>query len=240
MTRILLPLVALLAALLAAPLRAQPAARIDEVLQVHSSKHFDQFFRKRGFESHRAGRHDAAMRYFKMAASYADKTAQLAVATMYLNGEGVAPDPALAYAWADLAAERGYPKFIAERERIWARLGAAEQRRALELGSAIYAEYGDAAAKPRMEFQLGLLKKSMTGSRAGFEGNLRVSNYAGCRGVTTGGATVGQGCFVPDYWAPRNWHPEAYWKEQDALWMPRGEVDIGPLRRPPASRIKPE
>jgi hypothetical protein len=93
---------------------------------------------------------------------------------------GTAPDPALAYAWADLAAERGYPEFLGVRERVWAPLDESQRQRALELGASLYAQYGDAVAKPRLERLLrsGLARKTgtHTGSRVGALAVVRVDS----------------------------------------------------------------
>src|SRR3546814_9279963 len=69
------------------------------------------------------------------------------VAEMLWNGDGVERDRALAYAWMDLAAERGYAGFLGLRERYWSALDEAGRARALEAGQEVYAHYGDAAAR---------------------------------------------------------------------------------------------
>jgi hypothetical protein len=129
--------------------------------------HPDQDGRIRGFVAYNNGKHGRALDLFRKAARYADKPSQLAIAMMYWSGEGVAEDSALAYAWADLASERGYVDFLAFREKVWSSLDPAQQQRALDEGAKLYAEYGDAVAKRRLN---GLLRQGLTkrtGSRAG-------------------------------------------------------------------------
>ena len=89
------------------------------------------------------------------------------VVIMARDGLGRAADAAEAYAWADLAAERGYREFLVLRERIWEGLDETQRGRALALGTQLYAEYGDAVAKPRLErlLRIGLAQK--TGTRSG-------------------------------------------------------------------------
>ncbi len=64
------------------------------------------------------------MTKFLRAARYADKPSQAMIAQMLWNGDGVPVDRVMAYVWADLAAERGYPAFIATREKFWSELNA--------------------------------------------------------------------------------------------------------------------
>src|SRR3546814_9324706 len=68
----------------------------------------------------------------------------------------------------DLAAERMYPSFVILRERYWKRLDAQQRRNAIERGQPLLAEYGDDAAKPRMERKLRIANHQVTGSRLGF------------------------------------------------------------------------
>lgn len=95
-------------------------------LEAFNASHPDLFWRRAGTLDYERGRHAEAMLKFRRAARYADKAAQAMIAQMLWNGDGVAADRALAYAWADLAAERGYPRFIATRERFWNELDAGK------------------------------------------------------------------------------------------------------------------
>jgi hypothetical protein len=128
--------------------------------------HPDQYYRQLGFEAWDKGDADGAVKLFQRAARYADKPSQLALAFAYW-GEGPIQNRPLAYAWADVAAERGYPDFLSVRERYWEALEESERESAKKIGASLADEYGDARAKKRLESLLrqGLSKK--TGSRTG-------------------------------------------------------------------------
>lgn len=129
--------------------------------------HPDQYYFAKAVEAYNRGRLDDTARFLEQSARYGDKVAQAALALMARDGVGRAPDPAEAYAWFDVAAERGYPMFLAEREIMWAKLAPDEQARALELAKVLHAEHGDAVAKPRLERLLRLGRSKQTGTRAG-------------------------------------------------------------------------
>src|SRR3546814_17375883 len=78
------------------------------------------------------------------------------VAEMLWNGDGVERDRALADAWMDLAAERGYAGFHGLRERYWSALDEAGRARALEAGQEVYAHSGPAAPTPRKDPKSGV------------------------------------------------------------------------------------
>ncbi|MGY0800081.1 tetratricopeptide repeat protein [Lysobacter sp. A286] len=183
--------------------------------------HPDLQNRQRGVEAYETGRFEEALKYFRRAAHYADKASQAMVGEMLWNGEGVARDPALAYVWMDLAAERGYRGFLQFREQYWAALGESERKRALDEGRAIYARYGDAAAKPRIAAVLRRGLAQTTGSRLGSVGALQIM-VPGPGGVpiTIDGSK---------YYDPRYWDPKQYAEWHDRVWMnPRvGRVDVG-------------
>src|SRR3546814_669870 len=115
------------------------------------SSHPDMRWRREGLYSYNREEYDIAMDRFLRAARYADKPSQAMIAEMYWKGVGVPRDRELGYAWMDLAAERMYPNFVILRERYWKRLDAQQRRNAIERGQPLLAEYGDDAAKPRME-----------------------------------------------------------------------------------------
>lgn len=189
------------------------------------SAHPDLHWRNRGERAYLEGDYARAQQKFRSAARYADKPSQAMLATMLWNGEGSVADHALAYAWMDLAAERGYPDFLATRERYWQALSADERSRAIEVGQAIYAEFGDAVAKRRLEQELTRARVQITGSHLGRVGNLQVQ------------LRQADGSFsvpVPStrYYDPRYWQPEQYWQWQDRKWQdpPEGRVEVGPLQ----------
>ncbi|GAB6197429.1 hypothetical protein [Lysobacter xanthus] len=195
--------------------------------------HPDIQYRLLGLQAYDRKKFDDAFRFFRRASFYADKPSQGMVAEMYWKGEGVARDPALAYAWMDLAAERGYRGFLGLRETYWAALTPAERERAVREGEAVYARFGDDAAKPRYEFQLRVGRREMTGSRTGFNHGVTIEIPG-----PEGGQSIPGSRFYDD----RYWNAKKYWAWQDKVWMhPRiGRVTTGGLedvRRTPASRV---
>lgn len=153
------------------------------------SAHPDQRFRLLGMEARKHGRYEAARRHFRQAAHYADKLSQGALAEMYWEGEGGEINRVLAYIWMDLAAERGAPSLLAHRERYWAQMTAEERVMAVAQGPAIYAEYGDGVAKPRLERILSVARRRVTGSRVGWVGKISIciDPSAGSCGATVMG-----------------------------------------------------
>lgn len=89
------------------------------------SSHPDLSNRLRGFHELQRGSPQRAAAYFRRASRYADKTSQAMYAEMLWTGNGVARDRAAAYAWMNLAAERGYTSLLAAREHYWASLNSA-------------------------------------------------------------------------------------------------------------------
>jgi len=198
----------------------------DEIVMQSSaflSHHPDLRWRGEGLYAYDKGQYRDAFRHFLHAARYADKPSQAMVAQMLLEGQGTAADRALAYAWMDLAAERGYRHFLVQREKIWAQLSPEEQQRAIEEGQKIYAEYGDDVAKPRLEAKLRRGVREMTGSRVGMVGALRIE-------IPTPSGT--QTITGENFYREEFWQPEAYWAWQDDTWKnpPTGSVDVGPLQ----------
>ena len=205
--------------------------------------HPDLFFRIRGFDLLSSKSPDKAARAFQRAALFGDKPSQAVMAGLYWEGRGIARDRALGYAWMDLAAERGYPDFIAMREKFWSELNESERTRALQEGQAIYARYGDAAANPRLERELRRERMQVVGSRTGFSGNANilvpVPGWAGPSGENTPVVVIDGSQFYADkFWEPRQYQAwlDAQWKE------PRGgRVEVGALKQDksvPASRVK--
>lgn len=186
--------------------------------------HPDMKYRILGMKAYGAQRFDDAMRYFRRASFYADKPSQGMVAEMYWNGDGVPRDRAVAYAWMDLAAERGYEGFIGLRERYWAQMTDDERTRAVREGQAVYARFGDDAAKPRYAFQLRTGRRNLTGSRTGFTGNHVQILVPGIGGEQT---IDGSRFFDERYWDAKK-----YWAWQDRTWKkPKiGRVDVGDVQ----------
>lgn len=194
--------------------------------------HPDLKFRMEGMAALEDGLPEAAFGAFKSAAKYADKASQAAVAEMLWTGKGTAQNRPLAYAWMDLAAERGYQTFIGLREHYWKQLSADEQKLAVEVGGSVYAEYGDAVAKPRIEKKLRQGRGKITGSRVGFVGALQIHIPGPAGWMKVDGST---------YYADHYWRPTDYFAWQDQIWRnpPTGTVDVGPLQSLPGGSPEP-
>lgn len=228
-TFVALPLLAALSAPAFAAQKVVPPDPTEDPMLITAGfldHHQDMKYRLLGLEAYNEKRFEDAMRFFRRASFFADKPSQGMVAEMYWNGEGVARDPALAYAWMDLAAERNYVGFIALRERYWKALSAAERDRAVQEGQAIYAKFGDAAAKPRYEFQLRIGKREMTGSRTGFNRGVQIE---------IPGPAGSQMIEGSRFYDERYWDAKKYWAWQDRLWRnPNGvKVTVGELEQLP-------
>ena len=109
-----------------------------------------------GIHAYAHGDFAAAMKFFERGAYYGDKLSQLSLGLMYLNGEGVDKDPLRALAWIELAAERGYPNYIATRESVKASLTPGQLSQAAALNKELAETYADAVAKPRLAKQMRL------------------------------------------------------------------------------------
>jgi uncharacterized protein len=202
-----------------------------------------------GILRYEKGDYAGAMKYFLLGARYADKVSQLSIGLMYLNGQGVAKDPATAYAWIALSAERSYPKFVGTRNSVWAQLDPEQRDKANEILKQLTAEYGDAVAKPRMVAELQQGKLHMTGSPAGVEDSVLVQSTLSQFSTNLNGAGVGAGGLDPgdplpdcglgaveggvvtgcgDFWAENRWNTKAYFKAEDSFWS--GTVKVGPLQ----------
>lgn len=202
-----------------------------------------------GILRYEKGDYAEAMKYFLLGARYADKVSQLSIGLLYLNGQGVTKDPATAYAWIALSAERNYPQFVATRDRVRAQLDPQQRDRADGILKQLMAEYGDAVAKPRMIAQLQQAKLHMTGSMLGYEpyeqtysaaqffGSLKRPAFGAAGldpadpppqcglGAVEGGVITGCGKF----WAESRWNSTMYFKGIDSFW--RGTVRVGTLQK---------
>lgn len=228
----------LLASALAAPVAyAEQDAVIPGVAQddykvvmsegfMHS--HPDMLYRLRGLGALQRGEGSEAEASFRRAARYADKLSQAFLAQMLWEGRGIAQDRALAYAWMDLAAERGSPMLLAERERYWASLDEAQRARAVAEGKAIYAEYADGVAKPRLENAMRRSRKDeAVGSRLGSV----VSQVSVCIGnwkIKDAQLHCNQTVSADHYYDDRFWRPADYWKWQEQqINVPKGDIRLG-------------
>jgi len=177
--------------------------------------HPDLRMRKAGVEARQRGRYDQAREQFRIAARYGDKLSQAALADLFWEGKGGDVDRALGYVWMDLAAERGTPWLLAQREAYWNALDTGERERAIQEGRKLYAEYGDPATGPRMERELRVGSRELTGSRTGWNGAMRSQ----ARGV------VGARPLSPEeFRKTRYWDPVAYRQWQDDVLARAGSA----------------
>jgi hypothetical protein len=184
--------------------------------------HQDLKFRLLGLEAYKQQQYAVALQHFRRAGFFADKPSQGMVAEMYWRGQGTPRDPVQAYAWMDLAAERGYLGFIGLREQYWNALSEVQRVRAIEEGQSVYARFGDAAAKPRYEHQLRIGRREMTGSRTGFNHGVQIE---------IPGPSGSQSIEGSKFYDERYWDAKKYWAWQDRIWMkPKiGTVTIGEI-----------
>ena len=188
------------------------------------NSHPDMRYRLLGLEERKQGKHANAFRFFQRAAYYGDKPSQGMVAEMLWNGIGITLDRPQAYAWMDLAAERGYQGFVLLRERYWNTLNEVERAHALALGEAVYATYGDAAAQPRLAKVLRRERRRMTGSRTGFAGTLKIAVPGPAGFEEIDGSK---------FYDEKFWNPRMYLAWHDSIWMkPRiGQVTVGEMEQ---------
>ncbi len=173
--------------------------------------HPDIRWRQDGFRSLELGDTRRAFSHFQRAALYADKPSQAMVAEMLWTGRGTLRDRSLAYAWMDLAAERQQRDFLLKREYYWSQLDATDRDKALELGRAVYAEFGDDVAKPRQEREMARVIREMTGSRVGWSAFMTSRPYRERKGFEQIDST--------EFFADRYWDPKVYWQWQDRTWQ---------------------
>jgi hypothetical protein len=190
-----------------------------DMLQGIFSSHADLFWRSVALGHYRKKKFAKALEDFKRAAHYGDKFSQSMVAMMYWKAQGTKADRALAYAWIDLAAERGYHNFLQQREWYWAMLDDAEREDAIQRGQAIYAEYSDEVAKPRMQRDL---ERSMAKSMFSRPGLGRSAMF-----------NINGGIPAQIYYSDDYYDVEQYWCTQDAYWSRplNPEVNVGDLEQ---------
>jgi hypothetical protein len=130
--------------------------------------------------AYEAGQYVSALRKFERAAHWADKVAQFNLGVMHLHGQGTDPDPARAWAWFELAAERAYPRMTEVAGRVWETLDETQRTRARRIhDEELLGRYGDAVAVPRTARRMRRDQRRATGSRVGFRrGGLRVYEVA--------------------------------------------------------------
>ncbi len=232
-----------------APAHAQPTAAEPSILMEPellmaglANNHNDLYFRRIALQALAEGRPHRAIRYLRRAAEYADKPAQALMAEILWQGShGQQQDRAAAYAWMDLAAERGYPELLQQREAYWAALDPRERELALAEGEKLYARYGDDVSRPRLANQL---RRHRGVALRGASGVTILALAPGASSVTRAGfsqefdgdqqapvvAIPGHKFYDPVYW-----EPELYFAHQDRTWrvgvteVREGSATVGPL-----------
>jgi hypothetical protein len=226
-----------------------PNARADEALPLTASTFMEldamlpslrgrpnEEFRVQGLKAYQQHRYDEAMTRFEAAAGYADKYSQHYLSLIHWHGVGTPVDRVQAYIWSDLAAERGNPRLLAIREKMWAQLSAQEQARVPAEGATYYARYGDDIAKPKAENEMRRFARGMTGSRVGYRNQAMETGGRPVNGVF--GTQVGSNAAAyaisvagsPDELYGKEGglrRLETYWKEQDRLL--EGSVEVGEM-----------
>lgn len=225
-----------------------PSIHIGEDLLMagFANDHADLYFRRNALAAIESGHHGRAMHLLRKAAFYSDKPAQALMGEILWNGShGQRQDRAAAYAWMDLAAERGYPELLEVRENYWHALGPAEQDRALSIGQQLYARYGDDVAKPRLAQQLRRQLRNVTGSRTGFGTNTNIiamfANGSSSRRAQDS-PSLEADAMIPvsiisgsKFYAQNLWRPDQYFQHQDLSWKKgvtehrMGMTSAGPL-----------
>lgn len=217
------------------PLKLTDASFMDVDAQLKAAEgRPNEVSRLAGLKAYLSRDYSGARTQFERAAHYADKFSQHYLSLMYWHGAGVPADRVQAYIWADLAAERGGRQMLLIREKMWSELTAAQQARASEEGLDFYARYGDAVAKPRAESALRRFADDMTGSRAGYDGQMLATlgkPVSGQFGTKTGSNSssytqTAVGTREQLHGAAMG-GMDRYWARQDQ-WLD-GNVKIGPV-----------
>ncbi len=211
-------------------------AQLDRAEALARYGHPNEMWRYRALRALKHDQPERAAEYFRQAGFYADKYSQHALSLLYWHGVGVERDRAQAYVWADLAAERGYRDLLVLREKMWMEMGAAQRSHALLVGEKMYASYGDAAAKPRMEQAMRRALASVTGSRLGATTDRVLVMTRNDFGKTTGAEISAR-----DLYRPSRWNAKTYWQEQNRQWDAKVIVLLPePVDPQPAPAAAPE
>lgn len=205
---------------------APPAARPNSLVgtKFYLAYHPDLQYQLDAQAAYDDGKFGKALWLFKFSAAYGDKGSQAMIAEMYWRGLGVAPDRATAYAWMDLASSRGSRKLTLLREYYWSQLNAAERQQAVQVGQAIFAEYGDHLTLPRMQDKLRSRERHNRMARA-MSAGVNMVHFM----PVGGGRTLAGIKGPPD---EPHWDPDRYLEWRDAFFEnPSGaQVEVGRLQ----------
>jgi uncharacterized protein len=207
-----------------------------DVLYILSANHPNERYRLYGQKAAATKNWVDAANAFRIAARYADKYSQHRLSLMHWYGVGVPLDRVKAYVWSDLAAERGYPQFLAIRERMWRELTAEQQAAVAQRGPALYAEFGDPTAKKRFEIALAQGRRQLTGSHTGFDGGVGIMSPDSARGLLS---SVIDDTKIASLHSPSRTNPERYWQQEDRAWK-NGMVSVGEIENIEAGATKPQ
>jgi hypothetical protein len=132
-----------------------------------------------GTRFYETGFYSSAIRQFERAAHWADKMAQHNLGVMHYLGHGFERDPARAWAWFELAAERDYPEFVRTADAVWEELDERQRERARAIFEELEPHYGDDVAIERTQRRMERERRNVTGSRTGSVGNVTVLDRTG-------------------------------------------------------------
>lgn len=108
-----------------------------------------------------------ALAYYRRAAKYGHKEAQMRVGTIHYAGLAGEPNPVLAQAWLRLSAAHGNPRYRKASDDLYKALSDTEQESADAKYEELKTEYGDLAALQRRDRWSRRQKRELTGSRVG-------------------------------------------------------------------------
>ena len=202
----------------AAPAQVDPSSDDTMLAAGFLDGHPDLLYRSQGLSAYQERDFAKAMERFRKAAWYGDKASQAIVGEMLWSGVGVESDKVMALVWMDLAAERGYPRFVSTRNGYWNALAPAERQRARNLADKLFEEYGDAVAEPRLAQALRRERLKMTGSRVGsMSSNVQI--------IVPGYGSMD----ASQFYNSKFWDPKEYRAWHDNFWenVREGKVDVG-------------
>lgn len=180
--------------------------------------HPDLLYRSQGLDAYQERDFPKAIERFRKAAYYGDKASQAIVGEMLWSGVGTEADRVTALVWMDLAAERGYPRFVNTRNGYWNALSPAERQRARNVADKLFEEYGDAATEPRLAKALRRERNKLTGSRVGsMTSNVQI--------IVPGYGSMD----ASQFYNPKFWDPKQYRAWHDNFWenVREGSVEVG-------------
>ncbi|MGY6555727.1 MAG: hypothetical protein ACXIUM_14510 [Wenzhouxiangella sp.] len=144
--------------------------------------------------SFQAGQYFSAKSKFKAAARWCDKLSQFNLGVMNYHGQGTPQDPARAWAWFSLSAERGYPIMVEMADQLYRQLSEAQRAQARSiLENDLAPVFADKVAIERTARRMERERRRATGSRVGAVGALTVID-------STGRSRTGREFFRRDAW----------------------------------------